>query len=441
MLRFETLPASLAGVLSPFRSCFTAPTFRLFCLLVAGMIARPARRTVCGMLIGAGVSQVMHHARAHWFFAGARWRVDQVGAVLARLIVAWFVAADAPVCVAVDATLFRRSGRRVHGAAWHHDGSVRAPRGGQVSYGTGFVIAGIIVALPVCARPVCLPVLARLWRPGSTPQTVILCRLVEILAQALAGRQIHVVADAHYAGADGERGLPAGVTLTSRPRHNAVFSAVYTGAQPRAGRRRVIGERLGTAADLAARAVFTPALVRRYGHATTVDLAEICCLWYGVYRCRAIRVIVLREPDSTARAGYDLALVTTDLHSPAAQIVARYADRWSIEVAIEDAKTITGVGEARNRIPTAVERTVPFGLITQSIVVCWYARHGHHPDVITARRAEAPWYRTKTQPAYLDMIVQLRRVLIAARFRAGKAEQPNPHEIAAIHMAWAEAAA
>lgn len=449
MLRFETLPASLAGVLSPLRSCFTAPTFRLFCVLVAGMIARPARRTVCGMLIGAGLSQVIRHGRAHWFFARAKWSVDQVGAVLARLVVAWFVPVDAPVLIAVDATLFRRSGRKVYGSAWQHDGSRPGGKGAGVSFGTGFVIAGIVVDLPMCARPVCLPVLARLWRPHDLTQPVLLCRLVQILAAALPARQIHVVADSHYAGADGapvraarrERGLPAGVTLTSRPRANATFNAIYQGRQPRAGRRRVIGERLGTAADLAAAVVWTPAKVRRYGEVTTVDLADVSCLWYGVYRSRPIRLILLRDPANTAKAGYHLALISTDLASPAADLVARYAERWSIEVAIEDAKTITGVGEARNRMPAAVERTVPFGLIVQTIVWCWYARHGHHHDIVAARRAEAPWYRTKSHPAYLDMIVQLRRVLIAARFRAGKADQPNPHEIAAIHLAWAQAAA
>ena len=73
--------------------------------------------------------------------------------------------------------------------------------------------------------------------------------------------------------------------------------------------------------------------------------------------------------------------------------------------------------------------------------MCWYARHGHHHDITAQRRAEAPWYRTKTHPAYLDMIVKLRRVLITARFRAGKADNPNPHEIHAIRLAWAEAAA
>jgi hypothetical protein len=99
------------------------------------------------------------------------------------------------------------------------------------------------------------------------------------------------------------------------------------------------------------------------------------------------------------------------------------------------------VGEARNRTPTAVERTVPFGLTTQSIVVLWYTHHGHSTDIAADRRAQAPWYRDKTQPAYLDMIVKLRRTLIAARFRGGKHTSPTPEETLAVCLAWAEAAA
>ena len=51
-----------------------------------------------------------------------------------------------------------------------------------------------------------------------------------------------------------------------------------------------------------------------------------------------------------------------------------------------------GVGQARNRVKNAVERTVPFGMLIQSLVVVWYALHGHHPDDALARRLAQPWY-------------------------------------------------
>jgi hypothetical protein len=99
------------------------------------------------------------------------------------------------------------------------------------------------------------------------------------------------------------------------------------------------------------------------------------------------------------------------------------------------------VGEARNRNQRAVERTVPFGLYTQSIVTIWYHLAGHHPAVVRDRRHHAPWYTTKTHPSYLDMVVKLRRVLIAAQYQPEAAYQPTPDEIRAVQLAWAQAAA
>jgi hypothetical protein len=451
MLRFETLPGSWAALLWTFRSCFTAPTFATFASLVSGLVAAPARRTVTGMLIAAGVSRLWHHSRAYWFFGKAGWSVQQVGLVLARLIVARLLDPDEPVELAVDDTLFRRSGRKVHAAGWHRDGSATVAGKNRICWGNCWIIVGIVVPLPFLDRRVCLPVAFALWRKGGTSKQVAACQLIACLAAALPGRRIHVAADAWYAGADGaggaargatrQRGLPDGITLTSRLRANAKLEDIAVPQPRRGGRPRRRGERIGTPKDLAAQTdlAWTPVSVRRYGRTDTVHLAQRVCLWYGAYRSRAVRVILLREADTTT--GYDLSLITTDLDSPAEAIVARYANRWSIEVAIEDAKQLTGVGQTRTRTQTAVERTVPFGLIGQSLVVVWYALHAHHADDVAHRRKQAPWYPGKTHPAYLDMIVKLRRTLIAARFRAGKRRQPTPEEILAVNAAWADAAA
>ena len=100
-----------------------------------------------------------------------------------------------------------------------------------------------------------------------------------------------------------------------------------------------------------------------------------------------------------------------------------------------------GVGQARNRVPAAVQRTVPFGMLMMSLVYCWYTRYGHHPDDVTARRTAAPWYTTKTEPSFEDMLAKLRRTIIAARFLPAPQGQPTSQQIAAVHRAWASAAA
>src|SRR5215470_15666031 len=115
MLPEPTLPASLAALLGALRPCFTARSFVTFCGLAAGLCGQVRRRTVCGMLLGAGLSRAWPHDRAHYFFARARWEIDELGLAVARLAVARLVPDGAPLTVAVDDSLFRRRGRHVHG--------------------------------------------------------------------------------------------------------------------------------------------------------------------------------------------------------------------------------------------------------------------------------------------------------------------------------------
>ena len=100
-----------------------------------------------------------------------------------------------------------------------------------------------------------------------------------------------------------------------------------------------------------------------------------------------------------------------------------------------------GAGEARNRVRRAVERTVPFALLVHTLVILWYARHGHDPADIDDRRAAQPWYLTKTEPAFEDMLIKLRRTLIAARFSSSRPAQPTDDQIRAVLAAWNDAAA
>jgi hypothetical protein len=447
MLPGVTLPASLAGLLGALRPCFTAPSFRTFCGLAAGLAGQVRRRTVCGMLLGANLGRAWPHDRAHYFFARARWQVDDLGLAVARLVVLLLVPAAQPLTVAVDDSVFCRSGRKVYGAGWQYDGS--SPSQNKLSFGTCFVTCGIVVRLPFCSRPVCLPVLARLVLPGKKPRVKnrkkaapasgtkvsAAAELVTLLAAAFPGRPIHVVADAAYHG-PAIKHLPPSVTWTCRLRANAVL---YSLAPPRPpgtrGRPRRKGDRLGTPGQLAAAAGWLSATVRIYRRDQDMSLADITCLWYGCLDTRTVRVILARSD-----AGL-LALVTTDLAAGAAALIERYAARWSIEQAFADARNILGAGEARNRARRAVERTVPFTLLIHTLIIIWYARHGHSPARITARRHAQPWYRAKTEPAFEDMLTQLRRVLITARISKGSAAHPTPEQTKAVLAAWQTAAA
>jgi len=391
------------------------------------------------MLTGAGLSRVWRHDRAHRFFSQARWSSQDLGLVLAKLIVSLLVPDGQPVLAAIDDTLFKRTGRKVHAIGWFHDGSAKGPR--QVGLGNNWVICAIVVRLPFCSRPVALPVTARLVhkdiKPAPASRLVLARQMTAALARALPGRDIHVVADAAYAGKELAR-LPATVTWTTRLRKDAALHELPPPRTGRRGRPRVKGARLPALAALAETASFTPVTVTRYRKTATVQAAAFTCLWHAVFGSRPVQVILVRD---RSRGGYDLALVTTDPDASPAVVIERYAARWSIEVAFEDARQVFGAGQARNRTARAVRATVPFTLTCQTLAILWYATAGHDPADVHEHRARAPWYATKAEPSTADMTAKLRRVLIAAKFRLPHPDQPTPAEISAIRLAWETPAA
>jgi hypothetical protein len=430
------VPASLMTLLASFASLFTTPSFRTFCGLAYGFLAQAGRRTVCGMLVGAGLPRLWPHDRAHQFFSRARWNADDLGLAVVRLVVALLVPAGQPVTVAIDDTLFKRRGKKVWAAGWFHDGSALGPV--KTGYGNNWVIAAIVVKLPMVQRPVAVPVLAKLVikDTNSASRLWLACRMAQMIAEALPGRRIHVVADAAYAGEQLST-LPPGITWTTRLRKDAALYELPPARTGKRGRPRAKGARLPSLDLLARRAAFAPVTVTRYGKTATIHAAAITCLWYGVFGPRPVQVILIRDASAT---GYDLALVTTDPDAGPAAVTERYAARWSIEVAIEDARQVFGTGQARNRAARAVEHTVPFQLACQAIATTWYVTAGHDPSVVDEHRARAPWYTAKAQPSTADMLSKLRRVLIAARSQA-RPDQPTPEEIHAIRLAWENAAA
>jgi hypothetical protein len=197
----------------------------------------------------------------------------------------------------------------------------------KTGYGNNWVIAAVVVRLPMVGRPVAIPVLAKLVikDTSSALRLWLARRMTGMLAGALPRRP--------------------SASWPTRP---------------------------------------TP--------------TSVTCLWPSVFGTRPVTAVLIRDRSA---AGYDLALITTDTAATAAQVIERYASRWSIEVAIEDARQVFGTGQARNRTAAAVERTVPFQLACQAITACWYATAGHDPADVAEHRARAPCYTTKARVGIL----------------------------------------
>ena len=422
------MPSSLAGLLSLLAPCFTQPTFQTFSMLVVGMVGRVRDCTVTGMLQAAGLAGEWHHSRAHDFFARRRWDPDELGVRLLDFLVTVFVKPEGPIRFAVDDTLFGRSGRKVWGAHYLHDGAQPEGSGQRTRWGNCWVVLVLVVELPCLGgRPVGLPVLFRLFRPKNDQhpdrqsQPELARRLIDMILKRFPGRIVELVMDGAYAS-KAWQGLPDRVTLTTRMRANAAVFAIAPGPTGKRGRPALKGARLQSLAHLASDAVFKPVTVTTPGgRERTAHMHEFTCLWYGPFHTRAVKVILIRNPGTSE--GFDIALASTDTTATATMLIARYDSRWTIETCHQEAKA-HGVGDARNRVQNAVERTVPFGFLTQTITIAWYQLHGNPEADLKARLRTAPWYRQKTTVSYTDMLAALRHELIRNEYRT-QAPQPT----------------
>ena len=305
---------------------------------------------------------------------------------------------------------------------WHHEGAAKGLK--PIGYGNCRVVAGPIVDLPFFSRPVCLPVLARLWARRGAGKIAYARRWWSGSPRAAPAAPCTWSATPSIS-ASTPRELGEDITWTSRLK---IISALHQPPPPRTGQvRRPLtkGPRLGTPGCLAAAATSHKSTVRRYGRTDTVEITETVYIWYGILHTQTGRVILERDDKPGTKdkdeRGYGLALITIDLISDGESLIARYASRWGIEPVFFNARRVLGVGEACNR-----QRTVPLGLITCSFVILLYTGHGHDPQQIADVRARRRWYTTKAERSFEDVVTKLRRVIIAARFQHPAPTSQNP---------------
>ncbi len=98
------------------------------------------------------------------------------------------------------------------------------------------------------------------------------------------------------------------------------------------------------------------------------------------------------------------------LHAPGLGTRERFSRhtpaRWSIEVTFENCKQLLGLEDPANRKEKAVRRTAPMALVLYSLIVAWFHQVGHRHLQFPDR----PWYRTKEEPSFADMLTTLRRL-------------------------------
>jgi hypothetical protein len=403
-----TVVPSFVELLQPFAFAMTAPTFANFVLLVPGWLFA-SRRTVTGMIVAAGLQQTKHHARFHRIFAAAAWCRDEVGLGLLALLRPLL---GATIFLALDDTLARKRGLKIFGVSMHHDPLLSSRKTTITNWGHSWVSLGVLLPCPLgSGRTFCLPLLFRLYlseakarkaqRPHRTrPQLAV--ALLQRLGTAYPEQRFHVVADSSYGGESVLGQLPANCDLTSRLVLNARLQALPPARPPgQKGRPRKRGARLPSPEQLlGGRCRRLPLAL--YGRRDRVRLAEQTACVYKVPG-RLLRVVAV-APLTGGRPKQ--AFYSTCHEATAVQVLTWYAQRWSIEVAFHDGKQQLGFEEPQGWTEGAVERTAPVALLLHSLVVLWFVRDGHQHYTPVDR----PWYRSKTQPSFADMLATLKRL-------------------------------
>lgn len=392
----------------------TGPTFtRLHTLLIGWVFAN--HRTVTGMIRAAHAVDRAHFSLYHRVFGASAMCVDRMGLIVFGLILK-ALPDDAEIPLSLDDTLAHKRGAKVFGVGMHHDPQLSSRRRTVTSWGHSWVVLCVVVRLPFAPdRAFSLPVLSRLYlntaaaeRDGAPhlPRPQLAVQMVHKLCASRPQRRFHLVGDSAYSGAGVVGVLPGNCHFTGRLHPDA---RLYEPAPRRApgtnGRPRVRGARLPSPRRMLAERTGREIKLDIYGRRSRVRVVEAEA---RVYKLPGVPLRVVAVEDLDGGRGVE-AFFSTKVEEAAGeaaeQVLVRYADRWSIEVTFKDAKQSLGVEQPQGWSEKAARRTAPVGLLMYSLIVLWFAEHGH----ARYRKVDLPWYRHKPHPSFADMLGTLRR--------------------------------
>ena len=389
-------------------SCvMTAPTFASFMIVLAGWVfAR--RHTVTRMILAADAVETKHHSAFHRVFAAARWSLDELGLAVFGLVLPWLDAG--PVLLALDDTLARKRGLKIHGVGMHHDPLLSTRKVALKSWGHSWVILGVIVRFPF--RPdhaFGLPILFRLYiskqtiakrggRYRTRPELAV--EMLGVLCRTYENRRFHVIADSAYGGQSVLCHLPENCDLTSRLDLKArLYDAPPVRRPGTNGRPRKRGQRLPSPLQMLGQRGCRLAL-DLYGRRDRSRVVDTVARVYAAPQ-RPLRIVAVQPLTGGRRTQ---AFYSTCAAATAEQVLTWYALRWSIEETFHESKGQLGFEEPQGWTRRAVERTAPTAMVLYSLIVLWFAAEGHRHY----RAPWRPWYRTKSGVCFTDMLNTLR---------------------------------
>ena len=297
---------------------------------------------------------------------------------------------QAPLCVAIDDTLLRKTGIRIPGVAWRRDplgphfqtNFVRAQRVLQLSadipLSSGnhrMVPIGFLHApTPVKPSPKASEQTWSQYRHDSRQARLSLLASQQItsLRQALdtepggARRPLYLFVDGGYTNATVLKPLPANTTLVGRIRNDAklYFLPPPSQAPNKRGRPCHYGppaptpEQLRT--DVALPWQKLSVNIAGVSHSMRIKVLQNV-LWRTAGLRHTLQLVVIAPLGYRLRQGSKLLyrkpafLICTDPHLDLHTLLQGYVQRWDIEVNFREEKTLLGLGQAQVRNPDSVQ--------------------------------------------------------------------------------------
>ncbi len=429
----DQLIPSLTILVEAFRDCFHPQVFSTFQILISGWVVCVAPRTISEVWQATGLAAKRHHDTAYAVFRSACWEWDDLGGVLATLILTHLVPGGV-VWVAVDDTLCHKRGAKVAFGGIFLDAVLSSKRHKTLRFGLNWVVLGIAVPLPWRTdRYYCLPVLWRLYRKKGHPEYEArpqsAAALARKLAEANPERTFWLVGDSAYINAAVLQNRPANLQVIG-PLHWK--AALYERPAPRPSKQkgapRKKGDRLLNPKAMIEDTVAYPAEL------LTIDFPKGArelrvqvirnVLWYQGSKTDPVMVVLVRDPLGEWR---DEALVSTDPAVSAAFVILGYCRRWSVELAFFDSKQYLGLHDPRVWSERSVERAHPMAWFVGSLTILWYCVKGHEGSHVERER---PWYGSKVTPTFTDMLGALRlQMWESVIFGESGEELPSPETI------------
>lgn len=407
-----------------------------------------ARRLALGLVVGLGLRTITRALGAvgreqkpwssdYRVFSRSPWQVRALFVPIVEEALA--LRGAGPVVVAGDYTHLRRAGRQVAAAHWTRDPLSPPFHVNLIRAVRFFQLAVIVPGAPGAPRAVPVafaesPVPRKpgkkadeaawaAYRQEQKRQPAAVAARAEIVAlrqcvdeRGGKGRALLVALDGGFCSRRFLVEPIAGVELLCRARKDAVLCRRHEGA----GRRFYAAQTFTPEEVRRDEAIGWQEMTGRFGATEhPVRYKEVGTVyWRNGARRRPLRLIVISpQPYRSSPQGKRLYhepayLLTTDLTTPAPVLIQAYLDRWQIEVAHRDEKTVLGVGQAQVRNAKSVTRQPAFAVAAYALLLlAGLKAYGG------TRGPELPalpkWRGRAGRPSCLDLVTALRGQLAA----------------------------